>query len=151
MRRIDVAIIAVLLGGVAGFELVERSDAVEAARPGQGFAAFPGAVGGQDMFGAYDIVKGWPKDISTVPGNEKWTWGAGQSIFAESPDRIYVLQRGELPKISRPQTRKLDDFGPSILFPIGRLPWRDAPRSASLETVASARPYSRSERVMLCV
>ena len=29
--------------------------------------------GGQEMFGQYDIVKGWPKDISTLPGNEKWT------------------------------------------------------------------------------
>ena len=48
------------------------------AKPGAGFAAIPGTVGGQDTFGAYDIVKGWPKDISTLPGNEKWTWGAGR-------------------------------------------------------------------------
>ena len=98
----------------------------EAATPGSGFAAKPGDVGGQDMFGAYEVVKGWPKDISTLPGNEKWTWGAGQSVFAESPNRIFVLQRGELPNIKRPATKKLDDFGPSIVFPIGRLPWRDA-------------------------
>jgi len=25
------------------------------------------------------------------PRNEKWTWGAGQSIYAESPDRIYLI------------------------------------------------------------
>ena len=127
MRKSHVAIMAVLLGGIGGFELAERSVAIEEVpRPGAGFAVFPGAVGGQDMFGGYEVVKGWPKDISTVPGNEKWTWGAGQSVFAESPDRIFVLQRGELPNIKRPQTKKLDEFGPSILFPIGRLPWRDA-------------------------
>ena len=59
----------------------------------------PGTVGGQDMFGAYDVVKGWPKDISTLPGNEKWTWGAGQSVYAESPNRVFMLFRGELPNI----------------------------------------------------
>ena len=35
--------------------------------PGAGFAAIPGAKGGQDVFGPYDVVKGWPKDISTLP------------------------------------------------------------------------------------
>jgi len=82
--------------------------------------------GGQEMFGQYEIVKGWPKDISTLPGNEKWTYGAGQSVYAESPNRIIMLFRGELPNIKRPQSKLLTDFGPSIQFPIGRLPWRDA-------------------------
>src|SRR5579872_89163 len=61
--------------------------------------------GGQDMFGAYDVVKGWPKDISTLPGNEKWTWGAGQSVFAETPNRVFLLFRGELPNMRRPATK----------------------------------------------
>jgi hypothetical protein len=82
--------------------------------------------GGQDMFGQYDIVKGWPKDISTLPGNDKWTYGAGQSVYAENPNRIFMLYRGELPNIKRPQSKMLTEFGPSIQFPIGRLPWRDA-------------------------
>jgi hypothetical protein len=96
------------------------------AKPGAGFAAIPGEKGGQDMFGPYEVVKGWPKDISTVPGNDKWTYGAGQSIFAESPNRVFMLFRGELPNIPRPQTKLLPEFGPSIQFPIGRLPFRDA-------------------------
>jgi len=82
--------------------------------------------GGQEMFGQYEIVKGWPKDISTLPGNEKWTYGAGQSVYAESPNRIIMLFRGELPNIKRPQSKMLTESGPSIQFPIGRLPWRDA-------------------------
>ena len=82
--------------------------------------------GGQEMFGQYEIVKGWPKDISTLPGNEKWTYGAGQGVYAESPNRIIMLFRGELPNIKRPQSKMLTEFGPSIQFPIGRLPWRDA-------------------------
>ena len=87
---------------------------------------FAQSKGGQDMFGQYEIVKGWPKDISTLPGNEKWTYGAGQSVYAESPNRIIMLFRGELPNIKRPQSKLLTEFGPSIQFPIGRLPWRDA-------------------------
>ena len=87
---------------------------------------FAQTKGGQEMFGQYEIVKGWPKDISTLPGNEKWTYGAGQAVYAESPNRIIMLFRGELPNIKRPQSKMLTEFGPSIQFPIGRLPWRDA-------------------------
>ena len=99
-------------------------------KSGMGFAAIPGQKGGQDIFGPYDIVKDWPQNISTLPGNEKWTWGAGQSVYAENPNRVFLLFRGELPNIPRPQTKLLPDFGPSIQFPIGRLPFRDATVSA---------------------
>jgi len=130
MRKRDVALVAVL-AAAATFVLVHRPNPVEAqAKPGAGFAAIPGSVGGQDPFGAYEIAKGWPKDISTVPGNEKWTYGAGQSVYAENPNRVFMLFRGELPNIPRPQTKLLPEFGPSIQFPIGRLPWRDATVSA---------------------
>src|SRR6188474_3437711 len=118
MRKFALMAGVAAIGVIVGLQFSATSVAVEAASGG--FAATPGAIGGQDIFGPYDIVKGWPKDLSTVPGNEKWTWGAGQSIYAESPDRIYVLQRGELPKIERPATKKLPDFGPSVVFPIGR-------------------------------
>jgi NHL repeat len=130
MRKRTVLLVAAA-AAAATFVLVRRPDPVEAqAKPGAGFAAIPGLVGGQDPFGAYEIVKGWPKDISTVPGNEKWTYGAGQSVYAESPNRVFMLFRGELPNIARPKTKLLTDFGPSIQFPIGRLPWRDATVSA---------------------
>ena len=88
-------------------------------------AAVPNQIGGQDVFGAYDVVPGWPKDLSTIPGHEAWTFGAGSSVFAESPNRIYAIQHGELPNIKRPPTKKLTDMGPSLSFPIGRLPFRD--------------------------
>ena len=90
------------------------------------FAAVPGEKGGQDIFGAYDVVADWPKDLSTIKGHEGWTFGAGQSVFAESPNRIFVLQRGELPNLGRPKGMRLTELGPGIVFPIGRLPWRDA-------------------------
>src|SRR6266487_6877139 len=73
-------------------------------------AAVPTQKGGQDIFGAYEVVAGWPKKLSTNPGHEGWTFGAGQSVFAESADRIYVVERGELPEIPRPMTKKLSDL-----------------------------------------
>jgi hypothetical protein len=91
-----------------------------------GTAAILGEKGGQDVFGAYEVVKDWPKPISALPGNERWTWGAAESVFAESPDRVYILQRGELPNIKAPKEIDLPLLGPSLTFPIGRLPWRDA-------------------------
>jgi hypothetical protein len=90
-------------------------------------AAVPSERGGQDIFGPYNVDAAWPKDISTLPGNAEWTFGAGQSVFAESPDRVFVLQRGMLANVKRPQTQRL---GPTITFPIGRLPWRDATTSS---------------------
>jgi 6-phosphogluconolactonase (cycloisomerase 2 family) len=119
------AIFGVIFG--LGFLIGSKVSSVQAqGKPGLGFAAIPGVVGGQDPFGPYEVVKDWPKDISTLPGNENWTWGAGQSVYAENPSRIFLLFRGELPKIKRPETRQLPEFGPSLTFPIGRLPWRDA-------------------------
>src|SRR5216117_107166 len=89
-------------------------------------AAVPSEKGGQDIFGASEAVANWPKPLSALPGHEKWTWGAGQSVFAESPNRVFILQRGELPNLERPMTIKLPQLGPNIEFPNFRLPWRDA-------------------------
>jgi len=131
MRKLVLTLLAVGFGCGIGFLLGNRVATVEGkALPGAGFAAVPGQIGGQDPFGGYDVDKDWPKNISTVPGNEKWTWGAGQGVYAENPNRIFLLFRGELPNIPRPATRLLPDFGASLQFPIGRLPWRDATVSA---------------------
>ena len=72
-------------------------------RQESGMAAVSGQKGGQDVFGGYDVVPNWPKPISSLPGNEKWTWGAGQGVFADGPNRVFILQ-GELPKLERPRT-----------------------------------------------
>jgi len=131
MRRLRAVPMAVAVVLAAAVVLVERPRSVGAQeKPGAGFAAVPGVPGGQDMFGAYDIVPNWPKPLTSLPGHEKWTWGAGQNVFAESPNRVFILQRGELPAIQRPKQIKLPQLGPSIEFPIGRLPWRDATSSS---------------------
>jgi hypothetical protein len=90
------------------------------------FSAVPGSVGAEDVSGPYEVQPGWPKDLSTLPGHEKWTFGGARGIFAESPNRVFLLGGGELPNIPRPQARLLPDIGPSIQFPVAGVPWRNA-------------------------
>jgi len=49
--------------------------------------------GGEDETGPYEVVEGWPKSL----GHPGWTWGSQGGVFAENPNRIILLQRGELP------------------------------------------------------
>ncbi len=90
------------------------------------FSAVPGAIGAQDISGPYEVVQGWPQDLASLPGHEAWTYGGARGIFAESPDRVFLLGGGELPNIQRPQMRQLTDIGPNVLFPVAGLPWRNA-------------------------
>ncbi|HWF39294.1 MAG TPA: hypothetical protein VG322_12280 [Candidatus Acidoferrales bacterium] len=112
-------VVSQLMGSAA--EAAAKSKTAETA-----LAAIPGQKGGQDIFGAYDVDSNWPQPLSALPGNEEWTWGSGEAVFAENPDRVFILQRGQLPNIKRPKEIDLTQLGPSITFPIGRLPWRDA-------------------------
>ena len=124
MRKRASFVVTAALALMAAFLLGNRLTPVQVeAQQQPRFAAVPGEKGGQDMFGAYEPVAGWPKPLSGVPGVGKWTWGAGQGVFAESPNRVFVLERGMLPEIERPKNTKI---APSVEFPIGRLPWRDA-------------------------
>ena len=66
MRK-SFAVALAIASAAAGVLLSHRMETVQAdVKRGTGFAAIPGQKGGQDMFGGYDVVKGWPKDISTV-------------------------------------------------------------------------------------
>jgi hypothetical protein len=56
--------------------------------------------GGQDEFGPYEIVANWPLPLTDGPDgvkHEGWTWGSVGAVWAETPDRIWIAQRGELP------------------------------------------------------
>ena len=96
------------------------------AKPGYGFAAVPGEKGGWDLTGPYQVAPGWPKPMSQLPGHEKWGWGAVEGVFAESPNRIFIAQRGELPALTRPAGVPVPQFGPSLSFPVGQVPFRNA-------------------------
>lgn len=55
----------------------------------------PAAVvekGGEDEYGPYEVVKNWPQPLS-----KEWTWGRTGGVWADSADRVFVLQTGEIP------------------------------------------------------
>jgi hypothetical protein len=63
-------------------------------------AAPPQERGGQEEFGPYDVVENWPQPLPDGPDgvtHAGWTWGSVGAVFAETPDRIWIAQRGELP------------------------------------------------------
>jgi len=82
------------------------------------FAAVPGEKGVQDVFGAYDVDPNWPHSLSDLPGNEQWNWGSGEGVFAENPDRVFILQRGMLPNIKRPNKSTSRNWGRASRSPL---------------------------------
>ena len=56
--------------------------------------------GGQEEFGPYEPVADWPKPLADGKDgvtHAGWTWGSVGGMYAETPDRIWVAMRGELP------------------------------------------------------
>src|SRR5258708_39373295 len=90
----------VVIGVICGLSWVLPRAVHGQAKPGSGFAAVPDEKGGWDLTGPYQVVPNWPKPMSQLPGHEKWGWGAVEGIFAENPNRIFIVQRGELPVLA---------------------------------------------------
>ena len=100
MRRRTVIFVGILTIALLGSRL---GGAQEKPPPGTGFAAIPGLKGGQDIYGPYEVVENWPKPMSeSLPGHEGWTYSVTMDVFAESPDRVFLVQKGELPIMERP-------------------------------------------------
>jgi NHL repeat len=127
MRRTLLTVVAIAAGILLGFLLARWPAVLEGqTRRASGFAAVPGEKGGEDITGPYNPAPDWPKPLSQLPGHEHWTWGAVEGVFAESPNRIFVAQRGELPDLKRPPNTPVPQFGPSLSFPTGEVPFRNA-------------------------
>lgn len=128
MRKVAIPVLALAVGLAMGLFLASRQLIVQGKdRAGSSFAAVPGEKGGWDITGPYDVAKDWPKPLSQLPGHDNWTWGSMEGVFAESPNHVFILQRGELPLLTRrPQQIALPDEGPSLSFPVGEVPIRNA-------------------------
>src|SRR5688500_7519108 len=132
--RVSLRLIALVAAVVVGYVAADRLIPAQAqSRSTASYAATPNTVGSLEATGPYDVVPNWPKDLSTTPGNEKWTFGAGQGVFAESPNRVYYIQRGSLPVIP-PQGRggkpiMAPQVAPNLSFPVAGL-WRNATQAS---------------------
>ena len=128
MKNNLIAVMAALAGIAIGFLLANQNGAENdtPAVVATSFAAVPGLVGGQDQTGPYEVVPDWPKPLAQLAGHDDWTWGAVQGVFAESPDRVFVLMRGELPALERPEQVPYPNVGPSLSYPVSATPFRNA-------------------------
>lgn len=53
----------------------------------------PAAKGGDDRNGPYDVVPGWWK---AAPEHDSvWTWGSAAGVWADTPDRVFVVMWGD--------------------------------------------------------
>ena len=86
MRSKTATLPAFVLASVGALALVASHDAVKA-QPAPSKAIISGPVGPSP----YDVVRGWHKPFA-APG---FAFGGNSGIFAESPDRIFIAQRGE--------------------------------------------------------
>ena len=121
------AMTMMIAGFFAGILREKKIRSVEAqSKPNFSAAAITGEKNTQDVWGPYEVVPDWPKPITSLPGHEKWTWGAVESVFAESANRVFILERGEIPAMKRPEEVPYPKVGPSISFPVSQLPFRNA-------------------------
>ena len=105
MRKVAMTLLTFALGVASAVFFLNGRDAVEGqAQPAAaagGFSAVANAVGTQDVTGPYEVVKGWPKDISTLPGNGKWV-RVGPPLSASGPSIGSVLRRSPVALRSPP-------------------------------------------------
>src|ERR1035437_4765635 len=101
--------ISVKLMAVAGFVFIALFGARVLLLQGQAPAtaqyvqrAIPAEKGGQDVYGPYEVVADWPKPLTSLTGDPKWRWGVSQGIFAESPNRVFMINKGQIPELKRP-------------------------------------------------
>src|SRR5512134_1780566 len=132
-QRSTLITIACAAAAACGYVAIEGLFPIQAQTRVASAAAVPSVIGSLEATGPYEVVPNWPKDLSTTPGNEKWTFGAGQGVFAESPDRVYYIQRGSLPVIP-PQGRggkpiEAPHVAPNLTFPVANL-WRNATQAS---------------------
>jgi len=130
MKARTLTIVAICAAFLAGILVNNRLGMVQGQTknlPGEGFAAVPGLKGGEDVFGPYDPVKDWPRPLSeSLPELAGWTFSQATYVFPETPDRVFVAQKGLLPELPKLKTTWLPELGPSIKFPVGMgLPLRE--------------------------
>ena len=104
-QRERAAFAALLFATLAGAQILMTTRPVFA----QGAAPVQDATAGPVGPSPYDVVRGWHKPFS-APG---YAFGGNSGVFAESPDRIFVAQRGET-RLPDPLPPEYSGFAGSI-------------------------------------
>ena len=85
-----------LLAGACG-DPAPAGEAAAPAMPAMDEAAVPLVKGGGHETGPYEVVPNWPQPI-----HDDWTWGRTPAVWAETPNKVFVLQSAELPVLVDP-------------------------------------------------
>jgi sugar lactone lactonase YvrE len=85
-----VAVLTIGLFKLGAAAQQKRADGAAAPTKPMGEATFE--KGGEDEYGPYEVAKDWP-----LPLSKDFTWGRTGGVWAESPDRVFVIQTGEIP------------------------------------------------------
>jgi DNA-binding beta-propeller fold protein YncE len=84
---------ALALASVIVFGLLSALAALQPQQSPEDRRLAPGSTkGGEDETGPYEVVANWPQPWSK-PG---YIWGSQPGIFAESPNRVFIVERGEI-------------------------------------------------------
>ena len=134
--------------------IFSRTKMVVAAQQAAGQSVDPANPSDELVDGPYRVDPNWPKPLATLFPEEKgWTWGAVQGVFAQNPDRIFVVMRGELPDVTKikPKFAELEnEFGMPVHLQVPGVGMY--PRNASVvNTPARAKPptttWASTERI----
>ena len=127
LTRMGAWIIAVALAGAWVAATQQKTTAPAPQKSIEGYDR-----GGEDMSGPYEVVPNWPQPLN-VPG---LTFGRTAAVWAESPDKIWVLQSSMLPA--------KNDVKPMVYY----LPSRSAVDAPGKVTTHVIVAYDRSGKMV---
>ena len=95
MSKTLIVVLTLVIGLVLGFAVGSRMTSGvqgQTVSTDTAFSAVPAAIGAEDVSGPYEVAEGWPKDLSTLPGHEKWR---GKGHLCRKPgSRLSARGRG---------------------------------------------------------
>jgi sugar lactone lactonase YvrE len=102
-RSCKLLTLAVVIGAVSTAGCITQEtgseQTVSSAEEASSMSSMPaGEHDGQELFGQYQQPEPWPQPLpDTDHAHTDWTWSSQAAVYAESPDRIWIAMRGELP------------------------------------------------------
>ena len=90
--------------------------------------------------GPYRVVEDWPKPLpDDRHSHDGWTWGSFGGVYAETPDRVWIAMRGELPL--QPGMEPWQAYGATNV--VGNAPPTTDGLTATCQPTQNRRGYER--------